>query len=496
MSWQERSCGILLHPTSLPSQYGIGDLGPQAYQFVDLLVEAKQKCWQILPLNYPGAGNSPYSPLSAFAGNPWLISPDLLKEIGLVTQEELQNLREEVSSHIVYENVEKNKQQLLNLACSRLSESDMLKDEIEQFKEHNAYWLTPFLHYLLTRQRSSITAWNKWTGEEVDKNSESYKTAFETEMLIQFLFQYQWQNLKNYANQKGIRIIGDLPIYVSFDCADVYNNRHLFQMDENGISSFVAGVPPDIFTEDGQLWGNPLYNWETLKNDNYSWWFQRIRHLFEQVDILRIDHFIGFIRYWAVPVGETTARNGSWREGPVEDFFTTLRAQLGELPIIAEDLGVVTPRVTEVKDKFGFPGMIILQFSFGEKSDSPEKYPVNSVVYTGTHDNVPVLGWYRDALVKHPNDLQRMNEYLAKSGLRFKYEIREDNVGYDFMEMAYAAPNFLTILPMQDVLGLGDEAIMNIPGTAHGNWEWRMTNLADFASKIPMLNELVGKYHR
>jgi 4-alpha-glucanotransferase len=496
MYWQQRSCGVLLHPTSLPSPYGIGDLGPQAYKFVDMLVEAKQKYWQILPLNYPGAGNSPYNPLSAFAGSPWLISPDLLREMGLVTQEEIQYLGHDESSKIDYTKVEWKKQQLLNLACCRLNKSDMLKDEIERFKEHNANWLNPFLHYLLARQRNRDLTWNEWTEDSIDINSDVYKRDFNIELLIQFLFQYQWQNLKNYANQKGIKIIGDLPIYVSYDCADVYHNRRLFQLDDKGISSFVAGVPPDIFTEDGQLWGNPLYDWETLKAENYSWWFQRIRHIFEQVDVLRIDHFIGFIRFWAVPAGEETARDGGWREGPGADFFYALRNELGELPIIAEDLGVVTPKVTEVKDIFGFPGMIILQFSFGEKSEAPNEYPVNSVVYTGTHDNVPVLSWYRDALTEHADDIIRMNEYLAKSGLRFKYEIREDNVAYDFIETAYSAPSYLAILPMQDVLGLGEEAIMNVPGTALGNWEWRMTSLESFANKIPMLRELAEKYNR
>jgi 4-alpha-glucanotransferase len=496
MSWQERSCGILLHPTSLPSPYGIGDLGPEAYKFVDLLVEAKQKYWQILPLNYPGAGNSPYSPLSAFAGSPWLISPDLLLDMGLLTQKELQYLGHGESSRINYSKVEWKKQQILNLACCRLNESNLLKDEIEQFKENNAYWLNPFLHYLLTRQRNRDVTWNEWTDEAIDIHSESYERDFNLELLIQFLFSYQWQNLKRYANQKGIKIIGDLPIYVSYDCADVYDNRNLFQMDDKGDSSYVAGVPPDIFTEDGQLWGNPLYDWETLKADNYGWWFQRIKHLCEQVDILRIDHFIGFIRYWAVPKEDKTARNGAWREGPAEDFFYALHKELGEIPIIAEDLGVLTPKVTEVKDLFGFPGMIILQFSFGEKSESPDQYPINSVVYTGTHDNIPVLGWYRDAITEHPDDLKRMNEYMAKSGLRYKYQIRENNICYDFMEIAYAAPSFLTILPMQDILCLGEEAIMNVPGIAFGNWEWRMTSLEAFTEKIPMLKELVEKYNR
>jgi 4-alpha-glucanotransferase len=496
MYWQERSCGILLHPTSLPSPYGIGDFGPEAYRFIDLLVEAKQKYWQILPLNYPGAGNSPYSPLSAFAGSPWLISPDLLVEMGLVTHEEVQYLGHDVSQKIDYAKVEWKKQQLLNLACDRLSKSDMLHDEIEQFKLKNDHWLNPFLHFLLARQRNRDVTWKEWTENAIDVNSECYKRDFELELLIQFLFQYQWQNLKNYANRKGIKIIGDLPIYVSYDCADVYYNRHLFQMDENGHSSFVAGVPPDIFTEEGQLWGNPLYDWEALKETNYHWWFQRIRHLFEQVDVLRIDHFIGFIRYWAVPAGDDTARNGSWRKGPAADFFCALRDELGELPIIAEDLGVVTRKVTLVKDKFGFPGMIILQFSFGEKSGSPDHYPVNSVVYTGTHDNVPVLGWYRDALINHPEDIKRMNQYLEHSKLRYQYEIREDHIAYDFMEIAYASPNFLTILPMQDILGLGEEAIMNVPGTAVGNWEWRMTSLDDFAYRIPMLKDLAEKYNR
>ncbi len=496
MSWQKRSCGILLHPTSLPSPFGIGDLGPNAYRFIDLLAEANQKYWQILPLNYPGAGNSPYSPLSAFAGSPWLISPEMLRDMDLVTEEEIQYLILENTDHVNYPLVEWKKQQLLNMACTRLKAKGLLQEEIQQFKDDNSYWLEPFLHYLLHRQRNRDVTWNEWTNDSIDIQSEVYQRDFEIELLIQFLFQYQWKKLKEYANSKGIRIIGDLPIYVSYDCADVYHHRELFQLDEKGNPSFVAGVPPDIFTEDGQLWGNPLYDWDYLKTTGYDWWFRRLRHLFEQVDIVRIDHFIGFIRYWAVPVGEETARNGSWREGPAEDFFQTLKDSVGDMPIIAEDLGVLTPKVTEVKDQFGFPGMIILQFSFGEDSESPDKYPLNSVVYTGTHDNVPVLGWYRDALIDHKDDIQRMNAYLTKSGLRFKYSIREDHIVYDFLEVAYAAPNFLTIIPMQDILGLGKEATMNVPGTAHGNWEWRMKDLDSFVEKIPMLRELTEKYNR
>ena len=470
-----RTSGILLHPTSLPSPYGIGDLGKAAYDFIDFLEKAGQHLWQILPLTPTGYGNSPYSSFSAFAGQPLLISPEHLEKMGLLEEWELDTAPENNEDLVEYDKVSKWKTQIFKLAFSRfeMKEDKELKKQYRQFVKENTYWLNDYAIYMACRDMQGQKEWFKWD-EKYRKSTQIVKAELKKTLkdeikyycFIQFLFYKQWAELKAYANEKGIKIIGDMPLFVSLDSADVWANPKLFQLDSKGYPTKVAGVPPDYFSETGQLWGNPLYNWEVHEKNQFQWWVARVRHQLALSDYLRIDHFRGLESYWAVPAEEETAINGTWVKAPGKALFETIEQELGKgLPIIAEDLGTITPEVIELRDHFGFPGMKILQFAFESEEESsflPHQFTTtNCVCYTGTHDNNTTRGWYDSA-----------SEY-SRDKVRRYMNTDANSIHWDFLRTCLGTIADYAIIPMQDILGLGEEGRMNVPGVAENNWAWR-----------------------
>lgn len=470
-----RTSGILLHPTSLPSPYGIGDLGKAAYDFIDFLEKAGQHLWQILPLTPTGYGNSPYSSFSAFAGQPLLISPKHLEQLGLVEEWELDTAPENNEDSVEYDKVAKWKTQIFKLAFSRfeMQEDKELEKEYKKFAKENAYWLNDYAIFMACRDMQGQKEWFKWD-EKYRKSTQKVKAELKETLkeeikyycFVQFLFYKQWAELKAYANEKGVKIIGDMPLFVSMDSADVWANPKLFQLDSKGYPTKVAGVPPDYFSETGQLWGNPLYNWKTHEKNQFQWWVARVRHQLGLSDYLRIDHFRGLESYWAVPAEEETAINGEWVKAPGKALFETIEQELGKgLPIIAEDLGTITPEVIELRDHFGFPGMKILQFAFeGEDESSflPHQFTTtNCVCYTGTHDNNTTRGWY-DSASEYSRD--KVRRYMNTDG---------NSIHWDFLRTCLGTIADYAIIPMQDILGLGEEGRMNVPGVAENNWAWR-----------------------
>lgn len=470
-----RTSGILLHPTSLPSPYGIGDLGKAAYDFIDFLEKAGQHLWQILPLTPTGYGNSPYSSFSAFAGQPLLISPEHLEKMGLLEEWELDTAPENNEDLVEYDKVSKWKTQIFKLAFSRfeMKEDKELKKQYRQFVKENTYWLNDYAIYMACRDMQGQKEWFKWD-EKYLKSTQKVKAELKKTLkdeikyycFIQFLFYKQWAELKAYANEKGIKIIGDMPLFVSLDSADVWANPKLFQLDSKGYPTKVAGVPPDYFSETGQLWGNPLYNWEVHEKNQFQWWVARVRHQLALSDYLRIDHFRGLESYWAVPAEEETAINGTWVKAPGKALFETIEQELGKgLPIIAEDLGTITPEVIELRDHFGFPGMKILQFAFESEEESsflPHQFTTtNCVCYTGTHDNNTTRGWYDSA-----------SEY-SRDKVRRYMNTDANSIHWDFLRTCLGTIADYAIIPMQDILGLGEEGRMNVPGVAENNWAWR-----------------------
>ena len=470
-----RTSGILLHPTSLPSPYGIGDLGKAAYDFIDFLEKAGQHLWQILPLTPTGYGNSPYSSFSAFAGQPLLISPEHLEKMGLLEEWELDTAPENNEDLVEYDKVSKWKTQIFKLAFSRfeMKEDKELKKQYRQFVKENTYWLNDYAIYMACRDMQGQKEWFK-CDEKYRKSTQKVKAELKKTLkdeikyycFIQFLFYKQWAELKVYANEKGIKIIGDMPLFVSLDSADVWANPKLFQLDSKGYPTKVAGVPPDYFSETGQLWGNPLYNWEVHEKNQFQWWVARVRHQLALSDYLRIDHFRGLESYWAVPAEEETAINGTWVKAPGKALFETIEQELGKgLPIIAEDLGTITPEVIELRDHFGFPGMKILQFAFESEEESsflPHQFTTtNCVCYTGTHDNNTTRGWYDSA-----------SEY-SRDKVRRYMNTDANSIHWDFLRTCLGTIADYAIIPMQDILGLGEEGRMNVPGVAENNWAWR-----------------------
>ncbi|HCL90885.1 MAG TPA: 4-alpha-glucanotransferase, partial [Candidatus Atribacteria bacterium] len=400
----DRASGVLLHLTSLPSEYGIGDFGKEAYNFIDFLKRANQKLWQILPLNPPASGGSPYNCFSAFAGNTLLISIDKLIEDGLLKAEEVTNVPNFAETKVEFSKVIKFKNELFLKAFNRFNQSAE-GDDYAQFKEENEYWLPDFCLYMALKGYFDNRVWNRWDTDitfREKKAVEKYQNKLADEIryheFLQYIFSKQWSKLKNYANHNGIKIIGDLPIFVAHDSSDVWVHPELFDLDDEGNSRKVAGVPPDYFSKTGQLWGNPHYNWKRMQENNFLWWRKRFEKLLEQVDITRIDHFRGFEAYWEVDASEKTAVKGKWVKAPGYELFSTVKQYLGDLPIIVEDLGFITPEVNKLKKSFGFPGMKILQFSFGESTflkSRPEDCEEHCVLYTGTHDNDTLLAWYK-----------------------------------------------------------------------------------------------------
>ena len=494
----ERSSGILFHPTSLPGKYGIGTLGKEAYAFIDFLKKSRQKLWQIFPLGPTGYGDSPYQSFSSFAGNPYLIDFDLLIEAHLLSEEDLRDVFfGDNEEYIDYGAIYNQKYPLLRKAYENFKSSDNheMRENLEHFKRENASWLNDYSLYISLKNHFNGLPWNEWAHDIKNREHgamEHYRNELADDIeyhnFIQFLFFKQWGDVKRYANENGIKIIGDIPIFVAADSSDAWANPEIFLFDEERKPVKVAGVPPDYFSATGQLWGNPLYNWQKLKETNYSWWVERVRANLSTCDIIRIDHFRGFEAYWAVPYGDDTAINGQWEPGPGIDLFNAIKSQLGELPIIAEDLGLMTQGVIDLREATGFPGMKILGFAFdsGEENDYlPHTYTKNCVVYTGTHDNDTLIGWFQKA---KEEDRQFARDYLNSRS--------DDEIHWDAIRGAWSSVANMAISPVQDFLGLGSEARINTPGVAAGNWQWRLRHgvLTDeLAERIAKLTRVYSR---
>lgn len=495
-----RGSGVLLSITSLPPPYGIGDLGPWAHRFADFLAETRQAYWQILPLNPTCAayGNSPYNSYSAFAGNPLLISPDLLVQDGLLAQDDLDELPPFSNERVDYKAVTRYKTQLLERAYQRYERRLSSDNEFERFCRENADWIEDYSLFIALKAQFNGDDWCDWPRGVKDRSEgtlsewkKKLKKGIVREKFVQYLFFKQWTALKQYCNSKDILVIGDLPIYVNYESADVWANPQIFKLDEEKRPTVVAGVPPDYFSATGQLWGNPLYNWDALKAARYGWWLSRMKHNLSCFDMVRMDHFRGFVASWEVPAGEATAVKGRWVKGPAEDLFTVLVEQIPALPILAEDLGVITADVRAVMDRFGFPGMKILLFAFGADPAThpyaPHNYSRNSVVYTGTHDNNTVVGWFKDEA--GPEEKDRLSSYLGR-------ELTQEQVHWELIRLALMSVADTAVIPMQDLLGLGAEARMNRPGTTEGNWEWRLVPEQITPSLTACLAEMTKLYGR
>ncbi len=476
---ERRGSGILLHITSLLSSYGIGDLGPGAYGFVNFLSEADQIYWQILPLNRTctAYGNSPYSSFSAFAGNPLLISPELMVEDGILLKSDIEEHPTFPKERVNYRAVTKYKDKILGIAYERNKEKLTGNYEFERFCNENSYWIDDYGLFVSIKRQFKGVDWGKWPEDLKDRKEgvikeweERLREMILMEKFIQYIFFKQWYSLKNYCNSKNLQIIGDVPIYVNYDSSDVWANSEVFKLDKEGRPVFVTGVPPDYFSSTGQLWGHPVYDWNFLKKTQYSWWIMRIEYNLRLFDIFRLDHFRGFVSYWKIPANEKTAINGRWEKSPAKDFFNTLFKHFPHLPIIAEDLGVITPDVREIMNLFEFPGMRVLIFAFGE--DLPtnpyatHNHIKNCVVYTGTHDNNTIRGWFEKEIC--PEDRKRLFEYIGK-------EVSGKKIHRELIRLAMMSVANMVIIPMQDILGLGEKARMNLPASSRGNWEWRVT---------------------
>lgn len=493
-----RAAGVLLHPTSLPGPFGIGDLGPEARRFVDFLVAGGQRLWQVNPLGPTGYGDSPYSGLSAFAGNPLLISPELLVDDDLLTIADLARLPPGEPDRVDFGAIIPAKRELLESAFRRYRDgaAPHLAERLETFRHapHVAAWLGDYALFAALKEHHGGAVWNTWgagisTREPAAVKDWRHELAEQVEyhLFIQYLFREQWGRLKAYANQNEITLVGDIPIFVAYDSADVWAHRELFELDEHGNPLAVAGVPPDYFSADGQLWGNPLYDWQQAEATHFAWWIDRFRATLTVVDAVRLDHFRGFESFWRVPAGETTAIGGSWVKAPGKALFRAVGQALGSLPIMAEDLGVITPEVEALRDDFEFPGMKVLQFAFVEGSDGgflPHRYPRNAVVYTGTHDNDTTVGWWESSPAA---ERARVEAYLG--GVH-------EPIQWALIRLANASVANTALYPLQDVLGLGSEARMNFPGRPAGNWFWRFEAGAlspDAAAQLRTWAELYGR---
>ncbi len=484
MVLDRRLAGLLLHPTSLPGHYGIGDLGQTAYRFLDWLQSAGLAYWQVLPLGPTSYGDSPYQCLSAFAGNPLLISPDALRHDGLLELDE--TLPPQFpENHVDYGWVIQWKNDLLRRAHARFRDGDFgeIKQRMDAFaaRPDVQTWLDDYALFMAIKDANAGRSWHEWAPELRKRQAAALKSArkelaegIDYHRFAQFLFFDQWDRLRAAAHERGIQIIGDAPIYVSFDSADTWAHQDLFQLDASGLPTHVAGVPPDYFSETGQLWGNPLYRWDKMAKDGYAWWVERLRSIFAQVDIVRLDHFRGFMGFWSVPFGEETAVNGQWLRGPGAHFFAEMERQLGPLPIIAEDLGEITTDVTEVRKQFSYPGMKIMQFAFTVASMDPvvadpgnpfqlHRHTGDMVVYTGTHDNDTTVGWWTESSTVQERICMQL--YLSTDG---------NAPHWDLIRASFMSVACTTVIPAQDLLGFGSWARMNFPGRSGGNWTWRL----------------------
>jgi len=503
----DRSSGILLHPTSFPGPFGIGDLGQTAYQFADFLAVSGQSLWQVLPLGPTGYGDSPYACYSAFAGNTLLISPERLVAENLVTADEVTPLIAASDERIDFVRVHEHKEGILRRAFSRFTTSSrsQLKTDFEKFCSEERDWLDDYGLFRALKEANADRPWNEWHPSLVKRSADAIKQArttfehrIEAHKFAQFLFFRQWFELKSYCNKLGIKLIGDIPIFVAQDSSDVWTNPDQFKLDEDGTPTVVAGVPPDYFSTTGQLWGNPIYNWDQMLADGFKWWIKRIRASLQLFDVVRIDHFRGFAACWEIPAGDKTAERGAWVEAPGQELFLAVKSALGEIDVIAEDLGVITPDVESLRDGFGFPGMRVLQFSFGgnpKNSDLPHNYIQNSVAYTGTHDNDTTVGWFTDSgktgSTRTAEEIKRERQfclrYLNSNGAE---------INWDFIRALMQSVSNRVVIPLQDVLGLGSGARMNLPNSTEGNWLWRFKTGAINESLSRRLREMTETYGR
>lgn len=502
-----RRSGVLLHPTSLPGRFGIGDFGPAAYQFLDFLSKSGQGLWQVLPLGPTGYGNSPYQSPSAFAGNPLLISLEKLAQQGLLDPSVLTQtaFRQET---LDFDSVLVHRHEVFRKAFEafRTSRGSGLRGEYESFCQNNSAWLPDYTLYRAIKEDQRGSAWTHWDPALVARDpvalkiwSDKLRDRIDEEYFLQFEFWKQWNDLKRYAKERSIQIIGDIPIFVAHDSADVWSAQEAYYLDAVGNPTVVAGVPPDYFSETGQLWGNPLYRWNLIKQRGYDWWNARLRHSFQMYDLVRIDHFRGFEAYWEIPGDAPDARQGKWVTGPGAEMFEKAKEVLGDLPVIAEDLGMITPEVEALRDGLGFPGMRVLQFGFGGgESDNqflPHNLVPNCIVYTGTHDNDTTVGWFHseagEGTTRTPAQVERERAFVMAY-------LRSDGkeIEWDMIRAAWSSVGDTAITPMQDLLGLGSTARMNLPGTSVGNWIWRMREGQFTDALAERLGELTALYGR
>lgn len=496
----ERSAGVIMHIASLPGKFGIGTFGKEAYEYVEFLYKSGMRYWQILPLGQTGYGDSPYQSFSAFAGNPYFIDFDILKDEGILSKAEYINENygdnEEYIDYGLLFNI---KYIVLRRAYENFKKSHnfLLKEYFESFKEENNWWLDNYSLYMAVKGKFNLASWQEWDDDIKKRRPEAielYRNELSDEIefwsFIQFLFFKQWNELKSYANEKGIKIIGDMPIYVAEDSADVWSNPEAYLIYEETLKPIsIAGCPPDAFSETGQLWGNPLYDWNYMEKTGYKWWIKRVEESLKLYDVVRIDHFRGFESYWEIPYGDTTAINGEWVKGPGIKLFNAIKESLGEINVIAEDLGFLTKEVKEFLEETGFPGMKVLQFAFDEREESnylPHTYTNNCIAYTGTHDNDTFRGWFE--LTGNKSDVKYCKEYLALT--------EEEGYNWGFIRGAWASVADVSIALMQDFLNLGNETRVNFPSTLGGNWKWRIkegsynTELAD---KIYKYTKMYGR---
>ena len=491
----ERSSGVLLHISSLPSYGGIGDLGPAAYQFADFLEAAKQRYWQVLPLNPTGYGNSPYGAISAFAGNPLLISLEYLADWGWLTGDRIAGLPQ-ATAVVDFDTVGKTKLPLLAEAAQNFLQKKPSTQwaRFLEFSTRSAYWLEDYVFYAVLRRKYAYASWHNWPTAVVHREpaamsalAEEHAQDFAVERVIQFAFEEQWQALRNYCTNRKIDFIGDIAIFISYDSADVWTHPEIFELDEHLLPQKVAGVPPDYFSASGQKWGNPLYKWETLAERGFDWWIDRVRRATELYGPIRLDHFRGFEAYWAIPAEDVNAIDGEWVKAPGAELFKALRAKLGDLPFIAEDLGDITEEVHALREEFGMPGMRILQFGFGGRGAHiylPHEYVKNTVVYTGTHDNDTTLGWWQNGA--NPIEIAAVGVYLG----------HDNDIVWSLIRLAATSVADICLFPMQDLLELGSEARMNIPAAASNNWGWRCAKgvlSAALALKLAALTEVTDR---
>lgn len=500
-----RGAGILLHPTSLPGRYAVGDLGPEAYAFADFLTASGQSLWQMLPLGPTGPGNSPYASYSAFAGNTLLISPDELIADGLLNADELPSLPS-LQTEVDFESARRLKSDLLEKAHTQFLQTPNphLVDEFVTFKQRNAEWLDDYALFRVLKNASNGVAWHEWEPQLAKRDELAlaharveFREQISAEEFEQFFFFKQWDALKAYCHNQKIKLVGDTPMFVAHDSADVWANREQFKLDEDGLPLVVAGVPPDYFSSTGQFWGNPIYNWARMSADGFQWWLKRFRAALEMYDLVRVDHFRGFAASWEIPAGDTTAERGKWVATPGRELFQAVQEAIGELPVIAEDLGVITPDVELLRDDFGFPGMRVLQFAFGKDSnqDLPHNYKTNVVAYTGTHDNNTTVGWFNETAGEEST--QSAKELEAEREFCKEYlKTHGDEIHWDFIRAIYASGANTAIVPLQDVVGLGAEARMNLPNTTENNWTWRYESgvlTRELASRLREMAQLHGR---